>query len=333
MWTWADILNWLRRYLRDPDGQIWSDAELLQYWNDCALEIAVKTGPIIRVETYYFPPEYDWSYMFDWEINYGEGTQYQCLNVNQADGWVVSYPWESAYWLDTEPSGDEGYRDIHPWEMCLGSTADVIRMPFHAKFHQAKMIAYDELILDGIHEKHLADQDPYYRTRTGEPSNYWRPDDTQNEIVLYPRPTPTWDETEVYEVLDGTYGGMVADESWLDHADVGVTTDVISTEDTLFACYEAMPVPMADLNDSPDFAPYIVKYVSYATLERAFGADTDGFIPTLRDYWGLRKKAGIEALKKWHRMAKIHQDYRLGGDNRTPRGRHPRLPEHYPAVT
>lgn len=331
-WTWTEILTWLRRYLRDPDGRIWTDAELMQYFNDASLEIAAKTGPIVRVETHYFPPEFDMSYTFDWEVDYGEGTKYQCLTVNQASGLTICYPMESAYWLDVEPSDDDGYRDTHPWEMCMYAPADYVPVPLHAKFHKMRLCAYDECVIDPIDESTLSAGDGYYRTRTGEPINYWHPDSQQNYIIIYPRPSVVWDETEIYEVMDDE-GGMVGDEGWLDHRDTGITSDAIVTTDTLFMVYEAMPEVIQSRDDVPDFAPYMVKYVCYATLERAYGADTDGFIPTLRDYWSLRKKTGIEALKKWKRMAKINRHYRLGGELSRVRSRHPRLPSTYPAVT
>jgi hypothetical protein len=330
--TWTEIKTWLRRYLRDPDGLIWADAELLQYWNDAALEIAVKTGPVVRVETHYFPPEYECSYTWDWEVDYGEGTQYQALTVNQADGWVITYPWEAAYWLDVEPTDDDGYRDTHPWEMCLGSPADVVPVPLHAKFSKMKLAAYDEQVIDPIDEPMLSAGDGFYRTRTGEPVNYWHPDKMQNYMVLYPRPPVVWDETEVYEVLDETDGGMVADESWLDHRDTGITTDVIDLTDTIFTVYEAMPVEMQDDSDTPDFAPYLIKYVSYACLERAYGADTDGYIPSLRDYWQLRKEIGVKALMRFRRMMLTDRDFRLGGQPRTATSRRLRLPDGYPAL-
>ncbi len=53
--TWADIITRLRRFLRDPDGQIWSDADLLANFNDAQHEIANKTGSIIQVKCLLLP--------------------------------------------------------------------------------------------------------------------------------------------------------------------------------------------------------------------------------------------------------------------------------------
>lgn len=329
---WDKLIKIIRYYLRDPDDSIFTDEELLQYYNDVSFEIASKTGPVIRVEAHYFPPEYDCSFMWDWESDFGEGTQYQCLMINQADGWVITFPWESAYWLDVEPSQDNGYRDIHPWEMCLGSAADVIKVPLHRKFAKMLYCAFDELTLDPIDEKRLSERDAYYRTRTGLAVNYYRPDEVQNEIVIYPLPSNIWDETEIYEVLADD-GGMLANESWLDLRDQGITSDVIPTDGMLVMVYQAMPDELQSWEDVPDLPPYLVKYVRHGTLERAYGADTDAFIPSLRDYWAMRKNIGVEAIKRWKRLSKINRDYRLGGAVSRVQPRHPRLPEHYPQVT
>lgn len=327
--NWGDILIWLRHYLRDPNGVIYTDAELLQYYNDASREVAVKSGLNVRVETYAYPPEYDESYTYDWEVEFGEGTKYQALTINQADGHVITYPWESAYWLDIDPTGDDGYRDTHPWEMTLGTPADYIPLPLHAKFSKMKLAAYDEWVIRPIDESDLAQQDGWYRTRTGRPVNYWRPDQVQNYLVLYPHPDPITPDTVT--VLDDEFG-LVDSEAWLDHGDTGLTIDVVELENSLFMAYESLPEDLESNVSVPDIVPYLIKYNCYATLERAYGADTDGFIPTLRDYWGMRKKVGIEAIKKWRRLATTRQDIRIGGSNAKVVGRHPRLPSHYPRV-
>ena len=53
--------------------------------------------------------------------------------------------------------------------------------------------------------------------------------------------------------------------------------------------------------------------IEYATLERCFGADTDGYIPSLKGYWANRKKIGIEAIKLFKNMRTTDRDYRMGG--------------------
>jgi len=326
--TWADILTRIRRYLRDPDGDIWTDADILTLFNDAALEIAIKTGLIIRVEAHYYPPEFDYSYLYDWEKSFTEGTPDQALNVNQVrEGNVITYPWEVAYWLDEEPSADEGNRFIHGFESEYASPAEVVKIPLHAKFSKMKFVGWNEEPIDHRTEAEIAAADGFYRTTQGTPAFYYHPDQQHNQIIIYPRPSVTWQDTDHTEVLDDDGNGMITyDEGWLDIGDLGITYDVIDAEEALFCVYEAYPVEVSELEDEPDFAPYITKYIEAATLERAFGIDSDGYIASLRDHWKFRKDVGIEAIKKWRRLGLTARTYRLGGNLAPKRTRTPQLP-------
>lgn len=76
-----------------------------------------------------------------------------------------------------------------------------------------------------------------------------------------------------------------------------------------------------------------LKYIEYGTLERCFGADNDGFIPSLRDYWKMRKEAGIQAIHRMLRMRVKDRDYCLGmGSRAAVRRRGGSLGPHYPSV-
>src|SRR5512135_2280635 len=99
MTTFSESETRMRRYLRDPDALIWTSADLMAYFNDAQVEMAMKTGLLVRVENHYYPPQYDYSYLYDWERDYVEGTRYQALVVNQAGANVVAYIWEPAYYL------------------------------------------------------------------------------------------------------------------------------------------------------------------------------------------------------------------------------------------
>src|SRR4030042_4089235 len=112
----GDELAIIRRFLRDPDGDIWSDTDIHTFWNDCQQEIFSKVGYIERAHSYKYPPEYTRSYMYDWEKQYTDGTQYQCLMIWQANNEVICYPWEPGYWLTNSDTADAGARFIHPFE-------------------------------------------------------------------------------------------------------------------------------------------------------------------------------------------------------------------------
>jgi hypothetical protein len=222
-------------------------------------------------------------------------------------------------------------------------------------------IAYDENRLYPIDKKELETNDPFYKDRVGEVTHYWRPDDYSNIFYPYPKPSLSLQQGTIYYILteggdyieaenggyilteDGEYvlreeifadgGGInTSDEEWLDEGDIGIVTDIIDCEDALLMIYQAQPYDIAETVDVSDYPDWAVKYIEYATLERAFGADTDGHIPSLRDYWKARKELGIKALLRFKRMSLVDRDYRLGGMTNIIRSSRLRLPDGYPAV-
>jgi len=196
-----------------------------------------------------------------------------------------------------------------------------------------KYIAYDRLKLEPTDEKQLQDSDRCYRIRSGYVTNYWRPDDYSNLIYLYPLPASiTVQEPDETDTFDDEGGINSSAEAWLDESDYGLVTDIVNTEDALFTVYSAQPDEIEETTDEGSFPDYLTKYIEYATLERAYGADTDGFIPSLRDYWKLRKEIGLKALARFQRMMLGDRDYRLGGQPQPTNSKRLRLPNGYPAM-
>jgi len=338
----SNELEIIRRFLRDPDGDIWSDNDIQTFWDDAQQEIFTKVGFPERVHSYKYPPEWTFSYMRDWERQYADGDRYQCLSIWQARNWTVCYPWEAGYWLDSSDTPDDGSRFTHPWEAAYCTPADYVPVPLHNKFHNMKFCAFDEEPLEPIEKKQLALSDSHYRTASGTPVSYWRPDGYNNQLVPYPRPTGiTWDDTSLIrsplDSFDDAGGILTWAEGYLDESDSGIITDTIAVDGQMFMVFEAMPEDIPDdvgdwYKTEIDMPDFFSKYVRYATLERCFGADTDGFIPSLRDYWKLRKEIGLKAMKKFKAMRCTDRDYRLGGGISRARSRHPRLPSEYPEV-
>jgi hypothetical protein len=327
----ATSLAKIRIYLRDMDGDVWSDGDLGAYWNQAQLEIAQKTGILEKAEAYRYPSEYTMCYMRDWEKEFTEGDQYQCMIICQQTGDNICYPWETGFWFSTPDYGD---RFTHTWESFYSSNpGSVVPVVLNSHFNKMKFLAWDELPLPGKNEREIAAVDPYYQTCSGTPQYYYRVDDYTNQIVLYPRPSDIrWEETTEGDVFDDD-GGLVTDAGWLDETGLGLATDVIETEDALFCFYEAIPWEITDWTTSEfDFEDWMAKYIEYATLERAFGADTDGFIPTLRDYWKQRKEIGIQAILKFKRMRLKDRDFQLGAGMKVTQPKHGRLPAGYPAI-
>lgn len=337
MSTFSDEITIIRRFLRDPDGNIWSDNDIQTFWNGAQHEIASKAGYIEKVNTYKYPPEWTYSYMHDWEKQTVDGDRYQCLIPWEADGSVVCYPWESSYWLDSERTPDSGYRFANPWEGVLcGSPADVIPIPLHDRFNEMKFMAYDQDELEPTDRRKLSLEDGFYRTATGTSIRYWHPDEERNQVVPYPRPSNvTYDDGSLTDTFDDAGGIVTWEEAAIDEADIGLVAETLDTDNKFLAVFEEIPEDVSSdpgdwTIDEIDFPAFLVKYIRYGALERCFGADTDGFIPSLRDYWQARKDLGIRAIKRFKSMRRADRDYRLGGGRRRIISRHPRLPAEYP---
>jgi hypothetical protein len=138
------------------------------------------------------------------------------------------------------------------------------------------------------------------------------------------------------DIIVTVKGGIVSyQEDAFDESDTGIIFDTVDAEDHFLMIFEAMPDEVAEEVDTWDdeltfWPPYMISLVEHSTLARCFGADTDGFIPSLRDYWELRKKIGIEAIKLFKLNKLTDRDFRMGGVSRPMRSAHPRLPSSYP---
>jgi len=344
MTTFNESITRIRRFIRDPDGDIWDDETIRLLFNDAQLEISTKINFIERVHAYKYPPMWTWSYQRDWEFQHIAGDKYQCLHNWAGRDIIISYPWEPGYYLDTNDTADDGTRFIHPWEVVYCSPADVVKIPIHAKFHKGRFAAFDEIQIEPISEKELGQSDSYYKTTSGVPNSYYRANEYDNVMVLYPRPSGvTWDEYNLFADTPGdsfsdTLGeGIIThEEDSLDESDEGIIYDTIDTEDHLFMIFQAIPDDIEEGESSWDdeikwWPAYMIPIIEYATLERCFGADTDGFIPSLRDYWEARKKIGIETIKLFKQKRLMDRDYQMGGRLKPIRSVHPRLPSGYPA--
>ena len=332
-------LTKIRRFLRDPDGAILSDYDIVTYWNDAQEEIFTKTGYIERVHAYKYPPEWTISYMRDWEHTYTDGNMYQCLIEFQALNAEVCYPWEAGYWLDTSTTFDSGARFTHPWESYYLAPADYVPIPLHSRFQNMKLLAFDEDIIKGKDRKEIASKDPFYKTVTGEPVYYYRPDEQGKQLVLYPRPSSVeFDDTSLFtsplDTFDDAGGIDSWDEAQVDETGKGMISDAIDGDGRVLCIFEMLPL---DVTDSPgdwetvelDAPAFWLKYVRAGCLERCYGADTELFIPSLRDYWRLRKEIGLRAIKRYKALRKTDRDYVLGGGMTRARTKHPRLPSEY----
>jgi hypothetical protein len=338
MASFNSSLTRMRRFLRDPSAKIWSSDLLRRAWNEAQLEVFQKAGLIEEVGAYPYPPQYTYSYIHDWELAHTEGDQYQALELWQADGKSVCWAWEPVYWVAEDGPDSGGARFTVPFEAYYLDPCDYVPFTLHAQFHKAKFAAWDESPIMPISQKELNESDWNYRNASGTPLYYWRPDLERNQFVLYPRPSSVaWQEEDASDTFSDTLGeGMIAwSEEGIDQADTGMITSSVDAAGAVLMVFERLPFDIESdsttWDDEMDLPEYVIHYIEAATLERAFSVDNDGFIPSLRDFWKVRKDIGINALKTYKRNRMKNRDYRIGaGRDRHRLGSKLRLPSSYP---
>jgi hypothetical protein len=164
---------------------------------------------------------------------------------------------------------------------------------------------------------------------------YYRPDIYSDLFTLYPRPSDvTYQLPDYVDVLGDDGGLWVEDEAIVMPDDTGLNSEPINTEDAVFFWYDVIPDPIDNWSDSEcQWPDWTLKWVMAGTLERAFGADNDGYIPSLRDYWKQRKDLAVQVALKVMRRRGNQVKYRMGeGLSRRTRVRGGSLPSTYPAV-
>ena len=64
---WSDQRERIRRFLRDPDGLIWSDALLLRLYNSEQEQLHQTVGLLDQARIVRTPPMFDFAISHDWE--------------------------------------------------------------------------------------------------------------------------------------------------------------------------------------------------------------------------------------------------------------------------
>lgn len=351
---WSDHNTRMRRFLRDPDKNIWTDVELKRLFNIEQIEFQRDAGEIQDVTIVRMPPLFQETYLYDWEWGYTEHEQ-GYLNTCVSDrnyydqaGIVYTQRWEPDIIANADgPVSDLGTFYIHPWEAWMiasGAPSDSPPVWVANKFMAAMFIAFNKEPLEGVTEKEAMSRDRTWRQRAGKSYYYWRNESLENFIHIYPLPvTVTWSDTTdengmVLYGLDATATsnrGTIIDYTGA-YASVndGITTDVLEKDSNLIVVYKKLPRDIEAETDSSDFASYLTKYIEYGVLERAYSANTDGQIESLKDYWNYRKETSKKVLQLFNAKRTQDRDYVLKTQMTPPqrRQRHARLPDSYPAV-
>lgn len=343
--SWGQELEKLRVYLRDPNGLIWSEAFLRHLYNDVQQDLQHQTNVLEDVTAQRVPQLYHMSYQNDWEFAFLPSTLtqfYQCLSVH--DQVVLCHRWEVQQWTGIPADiADYGAHFTQPWEAysSLGA-GEVVKQRFPSNCNSVKFIAYDESPIESTSRKAVQSGDSSYVTTQGSPCAYYPCDETDNSYVLYPRPSVAFQSDVAGDgVAFYASGDTESDETGLiavrddstPSASIGAAVDIIDTVNNVFMIYDVSPDDMVSLNDEPDYPEFLRKYVRYGVVSRAYGANTDGKIQSLSDYWGVRYELGVQFVRRYVRNRRKDRDYRFVTQGMNPvRGRrHPRFPSNYPA--
>ena len=344
--AWLNDLEKVRRYLRDPDGNIWSEAFLRNLWNDVQQDFQNKTGLLEDVVAQRVPDLYHMSYLYDWEyrnLPSKFSTFYQALRKH--DDFVFMHAWEPQE--VTQIASDTTELGVHctqPWEFFMGQTpGEEIKFRFPINFHSVKYMAYDEEPIMPTSRKMLQSIDSSYMTSTGNPQAYYIDESAEKSYVLYPVPTTAFVNEVIGEGIafyaeddteSGTTGLIAVRTSSSETTNIGASVDVVSVTDNILLVYEISPLDIESVSDESDFPEFIRKYIRYGVISRAYDSNTDGRIPSLARLWQARYQVGIEVVKKFMRKRQSDRDYRLTTkpSAQIRRRRHPRLPSAFPAV-
>jgi hypothetical protein len=345
--SWGDDLTKIRRLLRDPNGNIWTDEFLRHTYNDVQKDFQHRTSIVEDFVVQRVPGVYHFAYMHDWEyeeLPTSRSAFYQCLS--QHDESVVCHRWEPQQTAGISADvSDYGVHWTQPWEAFMGQTpGEPVMMRFPDNMRNLKYIAYDEEPIYALTKKRVQSTDPSYITTSGEPVGFYEMDDVDDAYVLYPKPSssfadeldgnegPAWyieDDTEDTET--GTIGVRIGSTGT---SNAGVPYDIIDTTNNVFLIYDVDPTDILTSWDEGDFPEFLKKYIRFGVIARAYTANTDGRIPSLGEYWKIRYLQGVKNTKRYRRSIVQDRDYRLTtkGGRSGRQFRHPKLPSTYPEV-
>lgn len=340
---WLDELTKIRRYLRDPDGNIWSEAYLRHTWNDVQKDFQHKTSILEDAVAQRVPDLYHCAYLQDWEWQYLPSIYsefYQALRRH--DGKTYCYNWEPQEIAGiTSDTSEWGAHFTQPWEAYMVTPGEEVRMKFPKNFRNVKFMAYDDEPIDYLSRKEVQSYDSSFITNSGTPRGYYEYEAQDKSYVLYPRPSTAFIEEISGEGIafyvesdsEDTTVGTIAIRTASGETGYGAAVDVVGTASNVFLVYDVDPRDVDTLSSDIDFPDYMTKYIRFGVLAKAYMANTDGKIASLAKWWSLRYDAGVQTVKKFMGARKQDRNYKLSTHPVAAirrRRRLPRLPSTYP---
>lgn len=196
---WSEQLTRIRRWVRDPAANIFSDAFLRRLYNDEQNRLFAALGMVQTVAVIRTHPAFQTAYCYDHEWSYtdhDDGEVYQLGDYHDASEVVFLHIWEVELLAErnaTTVAAGEQY--TQPWEAWMATpAANPPPIPMPTDFHEAGLIAYDKEMITPDTKAEIMEADETWRTNQGLPSRYWRHDKHTHWIYLWPLPTLTWQD-------------------------------------------------------------------------------------------------------------------------------------------
>ena len=202
--NWSSQLARIRRMLRDPNGRLWTDAQLKNMYNQEQQSVVTTVSGCTDVKVSRIPPWYRTSYCYDWEWGYSDyayGDVIQWGYFDDSYACCYTYLWESQEAggiVSNVPAPGEMW--VHPFEAWFADTpAESPPIPAPSGFHKMNGIYWDKQPISAMTMKEVMD-DPSWRTRAGNAMAYYRDSKLSDFIILYPLPAVVdWlDDFDVY---------------------------------------------------------------------------------------------------------------------------------------
>lgn len=136
----------------------------------------------------------------------------------------------------------------------------------------------------------------------------------------------TGDSADVFGTISFREGDLLSQET-------GFSADILDDQGNVVLIYKAMGQDIESDEDESNFPKFLRKYIEHGVLEQCYGANNDGRIQSLAEYWRYRYMTGIQMIKKFMITRKQDRTYCMTSSDRPParNQRHPRLPSNYPA--
>jgi hypothetical protein len=129
----------------------------------------------------------------------------------------------------------------------------------------------------------------------------------------------------------GTAGQPLRRDYTYSNADSGAVIETIEDSNNITLVFVIKPRDVDDVSDESAFPEYLQKYIEYDVISRLYGANTDGRIKTLAEYWRYRAEIGVKMIRDYLLIRAQDRDYQMCPATGIKRqNRHPRLPSTYP---